>query len=51
MAFMLAAFNWTRFQSNLQPAFPTLRDEQCTDYDVIACIAGRGFKVWRDDMR
>ena len=29
----------------------TLRDEQAKDYDVIACIAGRGFKVRREDMR
>ena len=29
----------------------TLRDEQKRDYDVIACIAGRGFKVRREDMR
>ncbi|MDP2361642.1 MAG: hypothetical protein Q8O14_12980 [bacterium] len=29
----------------------TLRDEQGRDYDVIACIAGRGFKVRREDMR
>lgn len=29
----------------------TLRDEQKKDYDVIACIAGRGFKVRREDMR
>lgn len=29
----------------------TLRDEQTKDYDVIACIAGRGFKVRREDMR
>ena len=29
----------------------TLRDEQGKDYDVIACIAGRGFKVRREDMR
>ncbi|HVY20690.1 MAG TPA: hypothetical protein VHA70_11530 [Bauldia sp.] len=29
----------------------TLRDEQRKDYDVIACIAGRGFKVRREDMR
>jgi len=29
----------------------TLRDEQEKDYDVIACIAGRGFKVRREDMR
>lgn len=29
----------------------TLRDEQSKDYDVIACIAGRGFKVRREDMR
>ncbi len=28
-----------------------LRDEQGKDYDVIACIAGRGFKVRREDMR
>ena len=26
----------------------TLRDEQGKDYDVIACIAGRGFKVRRE---
>jgi hypothetical protein len=29
----------------------TLRDESGKDYDVIACIAGRGFKVRREDMR
>ena len=29
----------------------TLRDEGGKDYDVIACIAGRGFKVRREDMR
>lgn len=29
----------------------TLRDEKDGDYDVIACIAGRGFKVRREDMR
>lgn len=29
----------------------TLRDESGRDYDVIACIAGRGFKVRRADMR
>ncbi len=29
----------------------TLRDEQGKDYDVIACIAGRGFKIRREDMR
>jgi hypothetical protein len=29
----------------------TLRDETKKDYDVIACIAGRGFKVRREDMR
>ena len=29
----------------------TLRDEAGRDYDVIACIAGRGFKVRREDMR
>ena len=29
----------------------TLRDESRMDYDVIACIAGRGFKVRREDMR
>lgn len=29
----------------------TLRNEQGKDYDVIACIAGRGFKVRREDMR
>lgn len=29
----------------------TLRDETQKDYDVIACIAGRGFKVRREDMR
>ena len=29
----------------------TLRDEEDKDYDVIACIAGRGFKVTREDMR
>jgi hypothetical protein len=28
-----------------------LRDESGRDYDVIACIAGRGFKVRREDMR
>ena len=29
----------------------TLRDETGQAYDVIACIAGRGFKVRREDMR
>jgi hypothetical protein len=29
----------------------TLRDEEGLTYDVIACIAGRGFKVRREDMR
>ena len=29
----------------------TLRDQARHDYDVIACIAGRGFKVRREDMR
>ncbi len=29
----------------------TLRDEIRGNYDVIACIAGRGFKVRREDMR
>ena len=29
----------------------TLRDEKELSYDVIACIAGRGFKVRRNDMR
>lgn len=29
----------------------TLRDESGRSYDVIACIAGRGFKVRREDMR
>lgn len=29
----------------------TLRDEAGMDYDVIACIAGRGFKIRREDMR
>jgi hypothetical protein len=29
----------------------TLRDERGKDYDVIACIAGRGFRVRREDMR
>lgn len=29
----------------------TLRDESEKSYDVIACIAGRGFKVRRNDMR
>ncbi len=29
----------------------TLRDESKQTYDVIACIAGRGFKVRREDMR
>jgi hypothetical protein len=29
----------------------TLRDAESKDYDVIACIAGRGFKVRREDMR
>ncbi|MBQ1783230.1 MAG: hypothetical protein II007_06240 [Gammaproteobacteria bacterium] len=28
-----------------------LRDESGLNYDVIACIAGRGFKVRREDMR
>jgi hypothetical protein len=29
----------------------TLRDESGRSYDVVACIAGRGFKVRRNDMR
>ena len=29
----------------------TLRDEAGKNYDVIACIAGRGFKIRREDMR
>jgi hypothetical protein len=29
----------------------TLRDESAKNYDVIACISGRGFKVRREDMR
>jgi len=29
----------------------TLRDDAGDDYDVVACIAGRGFKVRREDMR
>lgn len=29
----------------------TLRDDSGKNYDVIACIAGRGFKVRREDMR
>jgi len=29
----------------------TLRDQDGKTYDVIACIAGRGFKVRREDMR
>ncbi|HEX7362456.1 MAG TPA: hypothetical protein VF283_18340 [Bryobacteraceae bacterium] len=29
----------------------TLRDQDRHQYDVIACIAGRGFKVRREDMR
>jgi len=29
----------------------TLRDETGHNYDVVACIAGRGFKVRRNDMR
>jgi hypothetical protein len=29
----------------------TLRDQAGKHYDVIACIAGRGFKVRREDMR
>jgi hypothetical protein len=29
----------------------TLRDQAGLGYDVIACIAGRGFKVRREDMR
>jgi len=29
----------------------TLRDERGLNYDVVACIAGRGFKVRRNDMR
>lgn len=29
----------------------TLRDEKGLTYDVVACIAGRGFKVRRNDMR
>ncbi len=29
----------------------TLRDAEDRDYNVIACIAGRGFKVRREDMR
>jgi hypothetical protein len=29
----------------------TLRDQTRQSYDVVACIAGRGFKVRREDMR
>lgn len=29
----------------------TLRDDEGKDYDVIACIAGRGFRIRRRDMR
>ena len=29
----------------------TLRDDAGKNYDVIACIAGRGFKIRREDMR
>ncbi|MGO9755663.1 MAG: hypothetical protein ACLPNY_03520, partial [Roseiarcus sp.] len=29
----------------------TLRDDSGLHYDVVACIAGRGFKVRRNDMR
>ena len=29
----------------------TLRDAEGKDYDVIACIAGRGFKIRHEDMR
>ncbi|MGB6174999.1 MAG: hypothetical protein WBF43_01375, partial [Methylocella sp.] len=29
----------------------TLRDEHGKEYDVVACIAGRGFKERREDMR
>lgn len=29
----------------------TLRDQAGLSYDVIACIAGRGFKVRREEMR
>jgi hypothetical protein len=29
----------------------TLRDESKKTYDVVACIAGRGFKVRKNDMR
>ncbi|MEO8926882.1 MAG: hypothetical protein ABI306_06930 [Caulobacteraceae bacterium] len=29
----------------------TLRDERGQNYEVVACIAGRGFKVRRNDMR
>jgi hypothetical protein len=29
----------------------TLREESGAAYDVIACIAGRGFKIRREDMR
>lgn len=29
----------------------TLRDQNGLDYDVIACIAGRGFRVRKEDMR
>lgn len=29
----------------------TARDEQGMDYDLIACIAGRGFRVRHEDMR
>jgi hypothetical protein len=29
----------------------TLRDESKRSYDVVACVAGRGFKVRRNDMR
>lgn len=29
----------------------TFRDQSGLDYEVLACIAGRGFKVRREDMR
>ena len=40
-----AATSWTVFS-----VLRTLRDQAGHTYDVIACIAGRGFKVRREDM-
>lgn len=48
---IIAAHKWfARHPGTLFRAL-ALRDETGKDYDVIACIAGRGFKVRREDMR